>query len=44
MRNRARRKGLLDENENPDEEMIAAIRTGNLETGRWVTVANDRLR
>jgi hypothetical protein len=44
MRNRARRKGLLDENENPDEEMIAAIRKGNLETSRWVTAANDRLR
>ena len=36
-RNRVRRRGLLDENEQPDDEMIGLIRAANAETKMWVT-------
>lgn len=36
-RNRTRRWGLLDENEQPDVENVAAIRDANRETLEWVT-------
>ncbi len=35
-RNRVRRRGLLDENEQPDVEMIALIREANQVTSAWV--------
>lgn len=41
LRNRVRRRGLLDHEERPDDENIALIRTANLETQRW---AEDRAR
>ena len=37
LRNRVRNRGLLDENEKPDTEMIAEIRAANLETEKWMT-------
>ena len=36
IRNRVRRKGLIDENEVPDKEMIELIRKANEETSSWV--------
>ena len=36
LRNRVRRKGLLDENEQPDAEAIDIIRQANQETTSWV--------
>jgi hypothetical protein len=36
-RNRVRRRGLLDENEQPDKEMIDHIRKANTSTQAWVT-------
>ena len=41
LRNRVRRRGLLDDQERPDDENIALIRAANLETQRWV---EDRAR
>ena len=35
-RNRVRRRGLLDENEQPDTEMIDQIRNANVEMKAWV--------
>lgn len=35
-RNRVRRRGLLDENEQPDTEMIDRIRTAHAVTEAWV--------
>ena len=35
-RNRVRRRGLLDENEQPDKEMIDHIRKSNRDTQNWV--------
>ena len=35
-RNRVRRRGLLDENEQPDTEMIDQIRKANADTEAWV--------
>ena len=35
LRNRVRRRGLLDEQERPDTEMIDLIRKANLETQKW---------
>ena len=36
LRNRVRNRGLLDEMEEPDTEMINLIRKANLETEKWV--------
>ena len=36
LRNRVRRRGLLDEKEVPDTEMISLIRAANTETEEWV--------
>lgn len=35
LRNRTRRRGLLDEQENPDTENIDMIRKANLDTEAW---------
>lgn len=35
LRNRVRRRGLLDDQERPDDENIELIRAANLETQRW---------
>ena len=35
-RNRARRYGLLDEQENPDEENVALMKAANERIGRWI--------
>lgn len=35
LRNRVRRRGLLDEQERPDDENTALIQAANLETQRW---------
>jgi hypothetical protein len=35
LRNRVRRRGLLDDQERPDDENVALIREANLQTQRW---------
>jgi hypothetical protein len=44
LRNRVRRRGLLDEEERPDSEMIARIAQANRETAEWVERQNQRQR